>query len=447
MNRTWEQRLEERRLPIPFWYVLISFVCCLLFVIFQGGKLATMLFVTVTVLCVYLLLGRWSGIKKTVGERKFIDHEQEVRISAGDSLPVRIQVQVPGFWPIPYIVVRDRLIRQNGEEQQYEGSLTLDWKRRGEMDYVTAPLRRGLYRFGQTECVTEDIFGLFQHLGELQLPRIVTVHPKTVPIPEWKQFHIMLKGKQAHTTTTRAQRETTQINGVREYIYGDKLSRVHWNATAKAGTWKSKEFERESLPKTIIVLDRSDRNYADEEQFELAVSVTASLFQYGAAKKLALGLLSVGADYVYIEPKQGAQHLQQVLGHLTAADADGFHPVQQVLQNRSLQWTPGTFFVLVSPQKGSAMMKSLNWLDQHQMNPCHIWIQGGGGKFGGAAAAEPITETEKRPVRSAAPVGTAPAAELREDWVKLVLARGYMAYGIAKLSDLPSALGGGKAGA
>lgn len=442
MNRTLEQRLEERRLPLPFWYVLISFVCCLLFVVFQGGKLATLLFVTVTVLCVYLLLGRWSGIKKTAGERSFVDHEQEVRISAGESLPVRIRVQVPGYWPIPYIVVRDKLIRQNGEEQLYEGSLTLDWKRRGEMDYVTAPLRRGLYRFERTDCVTEDIFGLFQHKGSLELPRLVTVYPETVQVPEWKQFHLMIKGMQTHATTTRAQRETTQINGVREYIYGDKLSRIHWNATAKTGTWKSKEFERESLPKTVVVLDRNRRSYEDEEQFELAVSVTASLFQYGAAKKLALGLLSVGSDYVFIEPKQGAQHMNQVMSHLTAADADGFHPVQQVLQNRSSHWTPGTFFVIVSPDKGSAMMKSLGWLDQQQMNPCHIWVQSSGSKFAKTAAAGPFHEADKHQARANA----VSAAEQREDWVKQVLARGYMGYGVAKLSDLPSVLGGGKAG-
>ncbi|WP_052487949.1 DUF58 domain-containing protein [Gordoniibacillus kamchatkensis] len=326
-----EQRIQERRWPLPFWYVLISFACSLSFVVFQGGKLATLLFVTVTVLCVYLLLGRWSGIKQTIGQRTFAEHEQDARISAGESLNVRLKVIVPGLWPIPYIIVRDKLTRQNGDSQLYEGSLTLDWRRRGEMEYVTAPLKRGIYRFERTECVTEDIFGLFQHKASLELPRTVTVMPETVAVPEWKQYHLMLKGMQTHATTTRALRETTQINGVREYIYGDKLSRVHWNATAKTGTWKSKEFERESLPKTIIVLDRQSRAYADAEQFELAVSVAASLFEYAAANRLAVGLLSVGAEYVYMEPKLGVQHMNQVMNHLTAADANGVHPLLQVM--------------------------------------------------------------------------------------------------------------------
>jgi uncharacterized protein (DUF58 family) len=424
-----EQRIQERRWPLPFWYVLASFVCCLSFVVFQGGKLATLLFVTVSVLCLYLVLGRWSGIRKAVGQRSFAEFAHDVRISAGQSLGVRISVQVPGFWPIPYILLRDKLVRQNGDSQLYEGSLILDWKRRGEMDYVTAPLKRGIYRFERTECVTEDIFGLFQHKGSLDLPRTVTVLPETVPVPEWKQYHLMIKGMQTHATTTRALRETTQINGVREYIYGDKLSRVHWNATAKTGTWKSKEFERESLPKTIIVLDRQSRAYADPGQFELAVSVVASLFEYAAAKKLAVGLLSVGSEYVYMEPKLGVQHHHQVMNHLTEADADGFHTVLQILQNRSQHWTPGTFFVLVTPQHGGAMLKTLSWLDQHQMNPCHIWVQSGAGKFGAAGPAS---------------AANAAAAEQRDEWVKQVQARGYMGYAVSRLSELPGVLGGGK---
>jgi uncharacterized protein (DUF58 family) len=442
MSSPFEPPIQERRWPVPFWYVLAIFVCCLFFVVFQGGKLATLLFVTVTVLCVYLALGRWSGIRKTVGARSFADHEQEARISAGQSLSVQVNVQVPGLWPIPYMIVRDRLVRQNGESQQYESSLTLDWKRRGEMEYVTAPLKRGIYRFGRTECMTEDIFGLFQHKGSLELPRMVTVMPQTAAIAEWKQVHLMLKGMQMHATTTRALRETTQINGVREYIYGDKLSRVHWNATAKTGTWKSKEFERESLPRTIVVLDRNRASYADSEQFELAVSVAASLFEYAAAKRLSVGLLSAGADYTYMEPRLGMQHLHQVMNHLTVADADGEHAAQHVLLSRSRHWTPGTFVVLVSPQTGGAMLKTLNWLDQRQMNPCHIWVQSGG-KFGAGAAVQAAAAAGHNGKEPARPVAT--AADLRDEWVKQVQARGYMGYALDRLQDLPAVLGGGKA--
>jgi uncharacterized protein (DUF58 family) len=425
MNTSFIRRMEDRpRIQAAFWYVLTCFIICFFFLLFQGGKLATMLFITVTILSLYLLLGNWSGIKRTAALRTLVGSEQEIRLEAGQSLQVQLQVQIPGIWPIPYIMIKDRLVRQNGEESVFEGSLVPDWKRRGEWTYVTSPLKRGYYTFGATECATEDIFGLFQHKGKLELPQNVSVFPQTAAIKDWVQFHQMLKGMQHHSTTTRAHRETTQINGVREYMYGDRLSRIHWNATAKTGTWKSKEFERESLPKTVILIDRSYRTYGDAAQFELAVSVAASLFRYGASRELALGLLSVGSQTAFFEPRQSQNQHKQVMSHLVNVEADGFHPLYQVVKERARQLPPGGFFVIISPQKGAAMMPILSWLDQHQMNPCHICIN---------------PETEQGPAAS-------PQAgpKTNEGWIKTIRAQGYMGYELSNLSELPGILGGAK---
>jgi uncharacterized protein (DUF58 family) len=425
MNTSFIKRMEDRpRVQAAFWYVLACFIFCFFFLLFQGGKLATMLFITVSILSLYLLLGNWSGIKRAGAVRTLASSDQDVRLEAGQSLQVQVQVQVPGIWPIPYIMMKDRLVRQNGEESVFEGSLVPDWKRRGDWTYVTSPLKRGYYTFGTTECATEDIFGLFQHKGKLELPQHVSVYPQTVAIKDWVQFHQMLKGMQHHSTTTRAHRETTQINGVREYMYGDRLSRVHWNATAKTGTWKSKEFERESLPKTVILLDRSYRAYEEAAQFELAVSVAASLFRYGASRELALGLLSVGSQAAFYEPRQSHHQHKHVLNHLVNVEADGIHPLYQIVKEQSRQLPAGGFFVIISPQKGTAMMQILSWLHQHQMNPCHICVNS-------EAAQQSITS----PIVGAKP---------NEGWIKTIRAQGYMGYELSDLSELPGILGGAK---
>ncbi|MFC5450312.1 DUF58 domain-containing protein [Paenibacillus aestuarii] len=419
--KLWEDR---PRVPAALWAVASCLVGSLLFMLFQGGKLAAMLFIIVACLSVYLLLGYWSGVRRTQGVRMLLNTQQEAQLDAGQSLKISINVQIPGFWPIPYILVKDQLLRQNGDAAVFEGSLVPDWKRRGELIYSTPPLRRGLYRFGQTECVTEDIFGFFQHKGRLELPQHVTVYPQTVPIREWVQFHQMLKGMQHHSTTTRAHRETTQINGVREYIYGDRLSRIHWNATAKTGTWKSKEFERESLPKTIILLDRTARAYRDEAEFELAVSVAASLLKYASSRNLALGLLSVGKEVTFIEPKQNQNHHNMMQRHLVGVEADGYHPLLHIVKEQSRSLPAGCFFVILSPQKGTAALQVLHYLAQLQTNPCHIWIHG--------------TEASAfKPYMAA----TDSAAD---DWLKHIRTQGYMGYEIGQLSDLPALLEGAK---
>lgn len=392
------------------YLVLGCLAASLLFVLFQGGKLALMVFVILAVLNLYLFLGRWSGITRVAGQRTLDSEQAEAAVEAGNTLRIKVKFHIPGFWPVPYVMIRDRLLRKNGGEHDFEASFIPDWSRKGELEYHTPPLMRGFYHFGRTECSTQDIFGIFEHAGVMELPLSFTVIPQTVQIKEWKQLHRMLKGMHHHTVTTRANRETTQINGVREYSYGDRLSRIHWNATAKTGTLKSKEFERESLPKTIVLLDRQQRSYKNADQFELAVSVAASLLQYGKNREIGLGLLSVGSDSVFFEPKGYQNGTRSMMYHLIEVANDGFHPMQRVLEDRIRLFDPGSCIIIVSPLKGEPVLKALAWLNQRQMVPCHICLTAD--------------------------------LEAGKAWSRQLQSMGYMGYAVRTLEELPAALGG-----
>src|SRR5690606_16903854 len=132
-----------------------------------------------------------------------------------------------GIWLFPYIIVKEHVHGPRGEVLHFESTFIPDWKRRGEIAYRTPPLRRGIYRFGDTVCSTEDIFGLFEHSGQIKLNDSFCVYPQTVRIKDWQRLVHMMRDAHHHSNTTRAYRETTQINGVREYVYGDRLSRIH----------------------------------------------------------------------------------------------------------------------------------------------------------------------------------------------------------------------------
>lgn len=392
--------------PIRLGIVLAVFICSLFFLLFQGGKLAFMLFIIVFILTVYLIMGRWSGIKKTTGSRTLL-MEQDGKLVAGTSVTIHLQVQIPGFWPIPYVFIKDRISRKNGGDQRFEASLVPDWGRRGVVEYRTAPLRRGVYQFGTTECSTEDIFGIFQHTGVIHLPYSFKVYPKIVAIKEWSQLHFMFRGNHFHSMTTRAVRETTQINGVREYNYGDRLSRIHWNATAKTGTLKSKEFEKESLPKTIIILDCHPDHYSSSDQFELAVSVAASLLDYASRNGLLAGLLT----HQYIPPGHPSAGHNPMLDHLVEVEANAPRSLQQVIHEHSIHLPAGTFALVISPLQGEPMAQSLGWMKLRQLNPCHLCISGEGRGTG-------------------------------DNWMKLLKAKGILGYSVHTLQELPYVLGG-----
>lgn len=356
------------------WSLLLVWVSSLLFLLFQGGKMAYMVFIIMTVLAIYLMLGRYSGIVRAKGTRSLLNIPPNGEVASGTPLEVEVSIQVPGLWPIPYVIMKDTLTRKYQPPQSYEFSLILDWRRKGKVVYQTKPLRRGVYTFEQLTCSTEDIFGFFNHEGTISISQSFIVIPKTVPIRQWHYFEQIQRGFYHQSPSTRRLRETTQINGVRDYAYGDKLTRIHWNATARTGDWKSKEFERESLPKTIYVLDRNSQAYPNEDAFELAVSTVASLLKFGRNKGVPQGLLSKGQERAYFEAAMGHSHMVRMLRHLTEVEADGNASIDRLLKEHCARTDKGWFFVVVTSEHGESMERLRQWLHNSGHQFCHLWI-------------------------------------------------------------------------
>lgn len=404
---------------IRWRFIAVIYMISLLYLLFQGGKTALMLFIILNLLLLYLLLGRWSGIGKVTGSRIYVSHGSAVQvqsISAGNRLDVSLEIKVPGFYPLPYVIVRDELQRHNGQRLAFESSFVPSWKRGGKVDYQTPPLRRGEYRFRHTECLAYDIFGLFEHSGRFASEAVFSVLPQTVPLKQWNGIQRGVRGPYSHAVASRSAKETTQINGVREYLYGDRLSRIHWNATAKTGQWKSKAFERESLPRTLIILDRYPNKHdgMSSERFELAVSVAASLLENGLRQDTAMGLLTIGAQMMMLPPKSGAEQHDAVMKHLTFVEADASHPLHLSLQNADSAMDPGCFAILITSHTGPDVIRSMEWLSRKGMTPSLLYI--------GASSS---------------------SAKDSYAWRQMLQGRGWQFFEVKQLQELPAAMEGG----
>lgn len=409
--------MEISKSSFSKWMLAIIYACCLLFLLFQGGKTPFMLFLIMSGLFVYLLLGKWSGIARIQGHRELRLGGDEVHVHAlpaGSRMEVRLHMRIPGWWPIPFVLVREALLRNQKSEISFEVSFVPNYKRLGEAVYLTPPLSRGRYEFTPTTCSTSDIFGLFEQSGVVDAHRTFAILPQIVEIRGVQQLMRGAKGLMPNSALNRYAKETTQINGVREYAYGDKLSRIHWNATARTGQLRSKEFERESLPRILVVLDRYKSAYSRADRFELAVSVAASLFEYGAKREVATGFLSVGLRTAGHAPRNSQAHRQQVLNHCVEVEADAELPIPQALRQGSAVLSPGMFAMLVTAQGGDEVLEAMHWLERRGLTPCLIRI-----------ADEPRE-----------------AGQARTGWQQEIAARGWKQCEVRYLQELPLALEG-----
>lgn len=398
--------------------VAIIYLTSLFYLLFQGGKTAVMLFMILNLLLFYLVLGRWSGINKVSGSRSYTALGATAlnqSLSAGSSLDVSLHVKIPGYYPLPYVIVRDQLQRHNGQKVAFESSFVPNWKRSGHVTYQTPPLQRGEYRFTNTQCLSYDVFGLFEHSGEFGSETVFSVLPQTVPLRQWNGVQRGIRGPYSHAIASRSAKETTQINGVREYLYGDRLSRVHWNATAKTGEWKSKAFERESLPRTVIILDRHPGSYSGElaTRFELAVSAAASLLENGLKDDTAMGLLSIGETMTMISPKSGIEQRNLLMKHLTFVDADAARPLYSSLKRADSMMEHGSFAVIITPETGADVIRSMEWLSRKGITPCMLHIS-----------------------------SSADALSHQTSWKHVMRERGWPVFEIRQLQELPAVLEG-----
>ncbi len=400
-----------------WWLSAILYVTVFCYLLFQGGKTSLMLFMIINALGIYLMLGRWSGIGGVQGFRiTETGKGSSALLTAGMRLQVKLRMQIPGFWPLPYIIVREKLVRSTGGESQlYEMSFVPDYRRRGEVQYETAPLRRGRYQFHATDCSTRDIFGLFEHRGSFAQPLHIQVLPRTVELKDWKLFRRSQRGVFQHTFTSLWARETTQIDGVREYIHGDRLSRIHWNATAKTGQWKSKEFEREALPRVVFVLDRNAASYQAADQFELAVSVAASLLELAIAKGMPIGFVSSGQTAYWFGEGRTPVSRDEVLQHLVDVEPDGKESLGDLLCQVAERYEPGIHIVIIGSSTDDETAVAMKALEGKRMVPSIIHIE------------------EKHPQ-----VGE--TANLRQ-WRRLCQEKQWEFCSVSQLDKLPQALG------
>lgn len=404
--------------PAKMSMLISVWMCCLFYLLFQGGKTSVMLFAMVTLFGLYLLFGGLNGIGRTRGERSFSGDVGEWGgvLHAGDQIRVRLRLEIPGFLPLPYVIVRETLKRHSGETWSFEESLVPGMNGRGELLFQTPPLERGRYAFSETECVTEDIFGLIEHRGAFSARGEFRVRPRTAQIAKWQLLDRRNRLLGPQSVGNVSGRETNQVGGVRDYVYGDRISRIHWNATARTGEWKSKEFEYESIPKTMLVLDTFEEHYRSPRQFETAVSTAASILEYGGRESIPIGLCSLGSEVRVFEPGQGRSKLHEMMDHLVDLDSKGSGSLLSSLESARSRLPRGAVLVLVTPLSEGPVTELMRFAQTHQMSFCQVQI------------------TE-------APAKESEAAS--KQWVSSLRAKGVAAYRVGSLDELSSVLEGG----
>lgn len=126
------------------------------------------------------------GVNKVQGQR-MVRRGTSQFLPAQSRILVSVELRVPGWIPLPYVIVQDGLYRFDELYSQAEAAVTLNAARHAVWTYRTPPLPRGAYHLDATTCLSKDLFGIFEQRGQFHTPSSFSILPATVPIPVWSQ--------------------------------------------------------------------------------------------------------------------------------------------------------------------------------------------------------------------------------------------------------------------
>lgn len=133
---------------------------------------------------------------------------------------------------------------------------------------------RGVIRIGPLTIARQDPIGLLRREVTWPEKHRVHVHPATAQLPPHTAGLVRdLDGSASRQLTD----SDLSFYAVREYAAGDAMRHVHWKSTAKTGTLMVRQYEQSQTARVAVLFDARREEYASDEEFELAVSVAASL--------------------------------------------------------------------------------------------------------------------------------------------------------------------------
>jgi uncharacterized protein (DUF58 family) len=156
---------------------------------------------------------------------------------------------------------------------------------------------RGYHAIGPLMMESGDLFGLQKRFRTGVRRDYVSVLPSVAYI---ETYSIAARRPQGPVKiSNRVYEDPTRISGVREYVRGDPLSRIHWKASAHAGELMVRQVQPAAVIGATLALDLYWEGYTGERRegrLELAITTTASIAYLLQNSGEQLGLITNAGD-------------------------------------------------------------------------------------------------------------------------------------------------------
>ena len=287
------------------------------------------------------------------------------KANVGDKIEERLTIRNLSGFPKTLLEVEDL-----SDLPGYTSGLALSLRGKGFRSWRTSTpaRRRGVYRMGPVQVANTDAFGMFRRTRDFCGTQTVVVYPRTHDVPEFTIPAAFMSGESS--TRKRALDITPHASSIRDYAFGDSISRVHWNSTARLGKLMSKEFDLGLSSEVWLCVDLQDEVQAgelEESTDEYAVSIAASLARRYLEGHLPVGLIAHGDRRYFLPPETGKGQFDRVMEFLAMSRAEGKVSLESVLTQEESLWGYHSSLVIITSSHQSGWVPALRQLSQRRV--------------------------------------------------------------------------------
>ena len=314
----------------------------------------------------------------------------EHRAFVGEDVHLTMHLTNEKILPVPWIEVRERLpdatpvIDSKTSPAGMPGFVYLTRTtalRSGDRLEWPVKLRtvsRGYHRLGPARLRSGDLFGLFEREEYVGGQELLIVYPRTYSLDDLGVVSARPFGE--HRGGSRIFPDPIRVVGVRDYIPGDPLKQIDWNATARANRLQSRLYEPSREHALIVALDVMTLEHtwegSDPVLLERGVVVAASIARDAFERRAAIGVISNGAlpdadRPVRIGAGRRPDQLTRVLEALAGTNPFAMHPLSAELERRGEALSLGATIVVVAALMSPDLAATLQRLT-HEGHTVHV---------------------------------------------------------------------------
>ena len=249
---------------------------------------------------------------------------------------------------------------------------------------------------GPTSIASGDPFGLFTIHKQVDMKDTLVVLPLIVPITDFPPPPGLLPGGKA--IRQRSSDLTPHAAGIREYVPGDPMKRIHWPSTAHRGRFMVKEFEQDPQADIWLFLDAQQEAQASliedkvafsgdgwwlrrpnvslpKDSFEYIVSAAASLARYFLEENRSVGLACAGAKLTVVSAERGERQVNKIMETLAFLQPDGKIALLGLVTMRAKLLPIGTGVILITSSERPELLLAVEDLQRRNLRPVVVLIK------------------------------------------------------------------------